>query len=87
MKVKGLFLIASLVFLSSCNTRENRLKGKSFTILNTNDLHSSFIGMGPSSAYTPFELNNDSTIGGYARLAGLIKNKKESTGSKVQFWF
>jgi len=33
--------------------------------------------MGPSSDYTPFELNNDNTIGGYARLAGLIYSKNE----------
>jgi 5'-nucleotidase len=33
--------------------------------------------MGPSSDYTPFELNNDKTIGGYARLGGLISQKKE----------
>jgi 5'-nucleotidase / UDP-sugar diphosphatase len=77
MKINVFLLIASLVFLSSCNTGENRLKGKSFTILHTNDLHSSFIGMGPSSDYTPFELNNDNTIGGYARLGGLISQKKE----------
>jgi 5'-nucleotidase / UDP-sugar diphosphatase len=77
MKIKNILLIISLVFLCSCNTRENRLKGKIFTILHTNDLHSSFIGMGPSSDYTPFELNNDKTVGGYARLAGLIIQKKE----------
>jgi 5'-nucleotidase / UDP-sugar diphosphatase len=77
MKFKVLLVVGTIVLLSSCNYRENRLKGKSFTILNTNDLHSSFIGMGPSSDYTPFELNNDKTIGGYARLAGLIASKKE----------
>jgi 5'-nucleotidase/UDP-sugar diphosphatase len=48
---------------------------KSFTILHTNDMHASFIGMGPSADYTPFTLNDDSTRGGYARLAGLIKQR------------
>ena len=80
MKIKGLLLIASYVFLSSCNSGENRLKVKSFTILHTNDLHSSFIGMGPSSDYTPFELNNDKTVGGYARLAELIRQNIELHG-------
>jgi 5'-nucleotidase len=51
-------------------------KTKTFTILHTNDLHSSFIGMGPSSDYSPFEINNDETRGGYARLGGLIARKK-----------
>ena len=51
---------------------------KTFTILHTNDMHSSFIGMGPSADYTPFVLNNDATLGGYARLAALIAKRKES---------
>ena len=50
---------------------------KTFTILHTNDMHSAFIGMGPASDYTPFELNDDKTRGGYARLAGLIAQRKE----------
>jgi len=51
---------------------------KSFTILHTNDMHTSFIGMGPASDYTPFALNDDNTRGGYARLAALIAMKKAS---------
>jgi 5'-nucleotidase len=54
---------------------------KTFTILHTNDMHSSFIGMGPASDYTPLTLNDDATRGGYARLAGLIaKLKKARSG-------
>ena len=37
---------------------------KTFTILHTNDMHSSFIGMGPAADYTPFALNDDDTLGG-----------------------
>ena len=48
---------------------------KTFTILHTNDMHSSFIGMGPASDYTPFSLTDDSTRGGYARLATLIAER------------
>ena len=51
---------------------------KTFTILHTNDMHSSFIGMGPAADYTPFTLNDDATRGGYARLAALIAKKKEA---------
>lgn len=46
-----------------------------FTILHTNDMHASFIGMGPSSDYSPFTLNDDTTRGGYARLASLITQR------------
>ena len=49
---------------------------KTFTILHTNDMHSAFIGMGPSADYTPFKLHDDSTRGGFARLAGLIAQRK-----------
>ena len=49
---------------------------KTFTILHTNDIHSNLIGMGPSSDYTPFTLNDDPTRGGFARLATLIRQRK-----------
>jgi len=49
---------------------------KTFTILHTNDMHASFIGMGPASDYSPFTLNDDATRGGYARLAALIAKRK-----------
>jgi 5'-nucleotidase len=42
---------------------------KTFTILHTNDLHSNLIGMSPASEYTPFNLNDDKTRGGFALLA------------------
>jgi 5'-nucleotidase len=51
---------------------------KTFTLLHTNDMHSSFIGMGPAADYTPFTLNDDATQGGYARLAALIAKTKEA---------
>jgi 5'-nucleotidase len=55
---------------------------KTFTLLHTNDMHSSFIGMGPASDYTPFTLNDDATRGGYARLAGLIAKRKEARSAQ-----
>ena len=55
---------------------------RTFTILHTNDMHSAFIGMGPASDYSPFALNDDATRGGYARLAGLIKQRTAARRSK-----
>ena len=52
------------------------------TILHTNDLHSNFVGMGPASDYTPFTLNDDSTRGGYARLAALIAARRAARESQ-----
>lgn len=53
-----------------------------FTILHTNDMHSAFIGMGPSTDYTPFTPGDDNTRGGYARLASLIAQRR-AAGEKV----
>jgi len=51
---------------------------KTFTILHTNDMHSNFIGMAPSSDYTPLTVNDDQTTGGYARIAAVIAMRKEA---------
>ncbi len=53
-------------------------KKLTFTILHTNDLHSNLIGMGPASDYDPFKLNDDKTLGGFARLSTLIKQRTEA---------
>jgi len=55
---------------------------KTFTILHTNDLHSNLIGMAPASDYTPFTLNDDTTRGGFARLAALIARRKEARAAQ-----
>ena len=55
---------------------------KTFTILHTNDMHASFLGMGPSSDYSPLSLNDDTTRGGYARLAALIKQRAKALGKR-----
>lgn len=52
---------------------------KTFTILHTNDLHSNFIGMAPSSDYTPFTLNDDDTRGGFSRLATKIRERRAAS--------
>ena len=49
--------------------------GKTFTILHTNDMHASFIGMGPASDYTPFTLNIDYVLKPFneERLANTVR--------------
>ncbi|HTP61801.1 MAG TPA: 5'-nucleotidase C-terminal domain-containing protein [Burkholderiales bacterium] len=59
------------------SAQEKKMK-KTFTILHTNDMHSNFIGMAPSSDYTPFTLNDDQTRGGYARIATVIATRKKA---------
>jgi 5'-nucleotidase len=51
---------------------------KKITILYTNDLHSRLIGYTPESAYSPMTVNDDKTVGGFARIATIIKTEKEN---------
>ncbi len=69
----------------SAAAEEKKMK-KTFTILHTNDMHSNYIGMGPSSDYTPFTLNDDTTRGGYARLAGLIAKRKDNPAHPGEYF-
>jgi len=49
---------------------------KLVTIIHTNDLHSHFLGLSPNIDYTPLKTENDSTVGGWARIAAVIKSEK-----------
>ena len=50
---------------------------KKIVILHTNDLHSRLTGYAPESEYSPLTLNDDKTVGGFARIAAIIRNEKE----------
>ncbi len=57
---------------------------KKLTILHTNDFHSHLQGYAPESAYTPGVADNDPTIGGMARIAGIIEAvRNENPGSAL----
>jgi len=47
-------------------------------ILHTNDLHSYLNGHDPEADYTPLTINDDSTVGGMARLASLVASERMS---------
>ncbi len=54
------------------------LSAQNITILHTNDMHSRITGDGPETDYTPMIINNDSVLGGFARLATLLKQQKST---------
>src|SRR4249920_1807052 len=81
MTVSAAFGATLLTGKLSATAQEKSMK-KTFTILHTNDMHSNFIGMAPSSDYTPFTLNDDKTRGGYARLAAVIATRKKARASQ-----
>jgi len=71
VKKSFLFFLAS-VLTSAIYAGE----GKHIILLHTNDLHSRLYGFSPEYAYTPLQTNDDETVGGFARIAAIIKNEK-----------
>lgn len=51
-------------------------------ILHTSDLHAHLMGRGPIVDYSPATTNDDATMGGFARLAALIKNERAAAGTR-----
>jgi 5'-nucleotidase/UDP-sugar diphosphatase len=71
---KMLVLILSLVSMFPLAGQTE----KRITIIHTNDLHSRLLGFAPESAYTPLTVNDDKTLGGFARIASIIKAEKKN---------
>jgi 5'-nucleotidase/UDP-sugar diphosphatase len=69
-------LLVLICFLSSFQIFAQT--DKKITILHTNDLHSRLMGFSPESAYTPLTLHDDNTVGGFARIATIIKTECQS---------
>ena len=56
---------------------------KTLTIVHSNDLHSHFLGAPSNMAYSPFITGNDDTLGGFARIATVIKTVKQNRKNSV----
>jgi 5'-nucleotidase / UDP-sugar diphosphatase len=67
-----LFVSCMIVFQAGAQTV------KKITILHTNDIHSRLIGYAPESSYTPLYVDDDKTVGGFARIATIINNEKKN---------
>lgn len=63
-----LLLIIPFIFCAQNN---------SLVILHTNDIHSKLTGYAPEIEYSPLKTNNDKTLGGFARIASIIKAEKQ----------
>lgn len=73
MKKGSIFFLFMVLILPLTGQSEKRI-----TILHTNDLHSRLTGYAPESEYSPMTVNDDKTVGGFARIASIIKNEKEN---------
>ncbi len=56
---------------------------KTITLIHSNDLHSHLLGFSPNIDYTPSETGDDATIGGWARIAGVIKEVRAERNNPV----
>jgi len=77
--------IKYLVILMSafiCFNTANAAK-REISIIHTNDLHSHFLGFSPNQDYTPETVQDDDTIGGFARISTLIKKIKAHSKGPV----
>lgn len=71
MKITSLSLLMLFITLNMSGQNEKKI-----TILHTNDLHSRLTGFAPEADYSPATINDDKTIGGFARIATIIKEEK-----------
>ena len=69
---------ALLFFLFFCLMVQGTAQsGQKIVIIHTNDLHSRLAGFAPELDYSPLTVNDDNTVGGFARIASIIKNEQE----------
>lgn len=76
MRIIGsLLALACLMASLASGAAERR-----FVVLHTNDWQSRLLGYGPNSEYSPDSLNDDLTVGGVARLATLLHERRAALG-------
>ena len=79
MKLLRLAIIITVVFISTNLLAVENL----LTIVHTNDLHSHVQGFSPEIDYRPDTVNADNTLGGWSRIATVIKNTKNERKNPV----
>jgi 5'-nucleotidase len=80
MKRLPVFLIA-LLFVTE--TPQLAAAETALTIIHSNDMHSHFLGAPPNIDYTPLVTGDDETIGGWARIATVIKQVRRNRDNPV----
>ncbi len=59
------------------------LHARPLTIIHTADLHSHMSGSGPEVEYSPFSINDDSTLGGFSRIASRAAKIRNNSAAPV----
>ena len=79
MKLLRIVIIFTAVFISTNLLAAEKL----LTIVHTNDLHSHLQGFSPEIDYNPYMVNADNTVGGWSRIATVIKRTKKERKNPV----
>ena len=79
--VRRLYIM--LILLLVVGPYPSEAAAKSLTIIHSNDMHSHFLGAPSNIAYTPSVAGDDRTIGGWARIATVIKKVKQDRSNPV----
>lgn len=74
--MKKIFFFSLFILLTLIVSSQSKQK---ITIIHTNDLHSHLMGFAPELDYSPMIIKNDKTIGGFARIATIIKSEREKS--------
>lgn len=71
-------LVSAFICFNTANAAKQEI-----SIIHTNDLHSHFLGFSPNQDYTPETVQDDDTIGGFARISSMIKKIKTQSHGPV----
>jgi len=83
--MKRLRLVCTIAVILSITSMVTSLcaAGQQITIIHTNDLHSHLLGFSPNIDYTPLKVGDDATVGGWARIAGVISEVRRNRTNPV----
>ena len=74
-------LLLNLILFPSLLFSEE--EGRKIVILHSNDMHSRLEGFSPSNEYSPLSVNDDKTLGGFSRIAGIIEGERSTNPGRV----
>lgn len=83
MRIKKSIAIQLIVAITALLVVPAMVAGKDLTIIHSNDLHSHLLGFSPNIDYTPFRTGDDNTVGGWARIATVIKDLRKEKDHAV----
>lgn len=72
----------SMIFLSLLPSLASANE-KLLTLIHTNDMHSHLLGLPSNLEYSPLKPGNDTTVGGWARIASVIKSEKARRSNPI----